>query len=136
MEPIYNAIIEIKGQGGPKGRLVKFQQEVTAMNGVWMKVHGKIELAFLDLARDHVKKMEQGMKEAISSIHRKFKLMCEETAVTDEGEKKLEEELRAKLRDQLVKAKELMNGPIKDLAEQCKNYGSGAGKEETLVKSE
>jgi hypothetical protein len=122
MTPIYSEVIQIKGRGGPQKRAELFEKRVSKIGGVWTDVHDKVEAAFDKLFCNQLKTLSKDLEEVVEVIHRKFNMLCADTEVKDESEKLQEEELRQNLQKSLIKARELVQGPIQDLAVECKNY--------------
>lgn len=56
--------------------------------------------------------------------------MCNDQGARTPKEQQKEEELRAKLAKNLIVAKELLEGPIREAAERCKVYHKGGEKDQ------
>ena len=122
MAPIYAEVHPLRGKDAVARRIALFSKRVAKMSGVWMTVHDSVENAFHALIAEHLARLELELIKVFDSIHAKFNLICEDTVVKDEAEKRQEEKLRAKLAGNLIVVKELMDGPIRQAAEICKNH--------------
>ncbi|KAK4632071.1 hypothetical protein CLAFUR4_03723 [Fulvia fulva] len=122
MRPIYAEVCQIKGRGGPDKRSAIFEKKVARVGGVWTSVRNGIEKEFSIRFGASLHRIEEVATEMFENIHKKFNLMCNDTIVKDPKEKSKEEELRKQLQKQLIVAKQLLNGPVREAAEACKDY--------------
>lgn len=122
MRPIYEEIHPIRGRDAPTRRLQRFEQKVARPSGVYLKIHDGIEKAFMVLIDRHIGNLEKGIKKSVFSITKKFHALCEDTETNDPEEKVEEEKLRKNLQSALVQARLLLDGPIQEALEACKNY--------------
>lgn len=131
MEPIYNEVMQIKGQGAPQKRCDEFEKRVCSPSGVWTTFHDKIQSAFEELFSDEVDILSQEIEAVFNIILGKFNLMCDNAEAKTEEEKALEEDLRCKMQKNLVLARAIVEGPVAQLANDCKNYS--INKEQTSL---
>lgn len=126
MQEVYAEIRQIKGSGAPKKRVDEFERRVTRVSGIWIKVHDGIEAEFDALFAKYELALVKRVGEIFDSLHMKFNLLCDESVPKDDEEKAMEEVLREKLQESLVKAKAMVEagGVIPSLVEQCKNYST------------
>jgi len=134
MVPIYAQVCQIKGgRGAPQRRAELFASKVSRVSGVWLDVHDLVERALNKLFVQHLGKLSEDIDQVIDGIHDKFNLLCEDTAAKSQEEKEQELELRAQLQRSVIKANELIAGPVRQAAEECKNYGSKKEQESLFV---
>lgn len=124
MAPIYREVCTIKGRGVCRKRPEQFEKLVTKTSGVWTDYQDRIEREFEGLIDEYLDKLGHELEHIIDGILQKFNIMCDNVVVKDEKEKVQEEELRQKLETNLVVARELVNGEVRDLAKRCKNYST------------
>lgn len=122
MKPIYAEVICIKGKGTPQRRMETFEKRVTAMSGVWMKIHDNIEKACEKAFAENLASLERSLRDIFTSIHNKFTMLCDDVVVKSPEEQKEDEQLRAKLVIQVNEAKKMANGVVSNLAAECKGY--------------
>lgn len=125
MVPIYDEVAKIKKtKGCIAERANQLEKSVCKRNGVWMKTHNSIEKALNKLFKDHLAEVCKELTSIFKSIHGTFILYCNDAVAKTEVEKQQEEKLRKQLQKNLIKARELVEGSIKDLANECKNYSA------------
>lgn len=122
MKPIYAEVILIKGRGAPQKRMEVFEKRVTAMSGVWMKIHDNIESACEKAFVRNLANIEQAMRDVFAAIHRRFVMLCDDVVVKSPEEQKKDDELRAKLMVKVKETKALVNGRLSELVAECKGY--------------
>ena len=121
MEPIYKSVAQTKGRGAPKERIAAFERQVCRMGGVWMQVRDSINGAFDRLFQETLRKLEIALGKNIDNLYGKFNMLCHDTVAKNETEQKQEDELIKELGKALIKAREMVQGPISQLAEECNN---------------
>ncbi|KAK5137114.1 hypothetical protein LTR08_001123 [Meristemomyces frigidus] len=136
MAPIYAVIHPLRGPGAVDLRKQTFSREVSKLGGVWMQVHDGIEQSMHAHIVRHLDHLDDELNTIFDGIHAKFNLVCDDTVVKDEGEKRLEEQLRTKLAKNLILAKEMMDGPIREAAETCKGYSKQKAESSLFVLEE
>ena len=124
MDPVYEEVKQIKGRGAPARRPHIFEEKVTKIGGVFANVQDRVEAAFDKVLCDSLAALVKDLHGIVDGIHRKFTLMCEDSEVKSEEEREQEEKLREHLQKNFIKARESVEGPIKALADECKNYSA------------
>lgn len=122
MKPIYAEVIGIKGRGAPQKRMEMFEKKVTAMSGVWMKIHDNIETACDKAFAENLASIEHSMRDIFATIHKSFVMLCDDVVVKSPEEQKKDEELRAKLMVKVKETKALVNGEISTSVAECTGY--------------
>lgn len=123
MSAVYEDVRKMRGPGAPMRRIETFENRVCKSSGVWMRVHDLAEERLVQAFKGQLKGLALDVKEVFDRIHRRYNSLCDDTEVRKE-DKAADEELRAKLQKNLIKAKELLDGPIADAVSACKNYSA------------
>ena len=100
------------------------EKRVGAIGGVWSKVHDDVDAVFGALLSQRLALLSQALEDVFVSILDKFRIGCEDAVEQDEAGKEREEKLRHTLQKNVVLAHELVDGDVKRLAMECKNYTS------------
>lgn len=125
MLPIYRNVQQIKGgRGSVKKRIREFERQVCKGSGVLIKVHDAIEDAFDKLFEQELSSLGGKLQKIFDSIKESFGLMCDDAVAKTPPERQNELLLINQLKKALIKAHELADGPIKELAEECKTYAA------------
>ena len=122
MAPVYKEVLKISGKGAVKRREAELEKQLTKTSGVWTTFQDLTRTAFESPIQYTVEQLRLELESIFNGLLQKFNLLCEDTMTKTEDEKAQEEELRQELEKNLIKARELVNGPIYELAHQCKNY--------------
>ncbi|KAK4550562.1 hypothetical protein LTR36_000141 [Oleoguttula mirabilis] len=126
MMPVYAEVRLLRGAGAPQKRIDTFERKVATTSGIWITVQEMVAQSLVDLYHQNMVDLACKLELAFDGIQDKFNLMCEDTVVKGEAEKRQEEELREKLQKGLLQAKELLEGPIRKAADACRNYSTSS----------
>ena len=93
-------------------------------------MHDTINDAFDKLFQEHLAKLKRSLEEVFDGLYAKFNLLCDDTTARNESEKHQEEKLINELRKAVIKARELVEGTVFTLANECKDYAANAADKE------
>lgn len=126
MRPIYTGVQKNnKGKAGViKQRIRDFETQVCKRSGVLMAVHDMIEDAFEHLFQKELTALGKNLDGVFDGINRTFERMCDNAVAKTDIQKQQEAALIQRLNKAVVKARDLADGRIKELANECKNYGA------------
>ena len=127
MKPMYLEATKIKGgRGAPKRRADHIEGAVSKRNGVWVEVHDAIERGLEEVFERDETHMVTRFGEVFDSLHKNFRLLCDDSEAKSEKEKVLEGELRNDLKEKSLQVKSMLaeDGEIAKLIAACKAYQS------------
>ena len=129
MTDIYSKAITIKGYRGPEKRAIAIECGVTKRDGVWLKVHDHIERGFEQVFKRAEDNIVERFEAIFDSIHNDFLLLSADTETKDKKQKLREDQLRNKLKENLVEVRSMVgeSGKIPRLVAACKAYNTTAG---------
>lgn len=97
-----------------------------------MQVHDAIEDAFGRAFKRELTELGEKFDKVFDGINKSFGLMCDDAVAKTNIQKQQEAALICQLNKALTKARELADGPIKELVAECKNYGAVKDEKESL----
>ena len=99
-------------------------------DGVWMAMHDALQGDCRRLFSQHFRETLTTIERIFDTIAERYEIMCNDQGARTPEEQQKEEELRAKLAKNLIVAKELLEGAIREAAERCKVYHKGGEKDQ------
>lgn len=113
MAEVYAKCRMIKGRaGGPKDRVRKFEQ---MMGGVWLKAHEGLSSQLTGILNQNEEELNRVIRDFFIDIDKKFNMMCSDKELEDDEET----QLRGKLKENLVLAKEMFEQKVRPAAVAC-----------------
>lgn len=123
MTTIYKSVQKTQGKAGVvKQRISDFEKQVCRRSGVLMAVHDAVEDAFEQRFRKELTELGKNLDGVFDSINRTFGMMCDNAVAKTDMQKQHEAALIKTLNKAVIKAQDLLDGPIKELTRECKNY--------------
>lgn len=135
MNPVYDAISQMKGRGGPEKRKKALESALAKRDGVWMQVHDLIKGAFEDYFQQYESRLVNVFVTFFDGLHQDFLRLCADTEVKDEKQKVQEQMLRTRLSENLAEVRKMVaeDGAISGLVEKCKNHVAQASNSQLFV---
>ena len=125
MDPIYADVQKNKSRNGVvKQRIREFERQVCRRDGVLMSVQYAIEDAFDHRFRKELTALGKNLDGVFDSINKTFGMMCDNAVAKTNMDKQHEAALIKTLNKAVLQAQGLLDGPIKELVHECKDYAA------------